>query len=216
MIAFNELLDWDWSVLDCIIFSALISSTDTVSVQSVFHSFPQANKDVLSIVLGESTLNDGVSVSLYGGARWVYLNKNNSHKSEHLTVYFFSVCVGSVLIGFFSSLLTSLFWKKYSKTYLKNPILETLLYLLMGKKKKGRRRILMKEGIAPYYLSDSLHLSGIVTAVSSSILLSIYGHPLLSKTSSFHLNFLVECLGRLFESLIFGYLGKERKKERRD
>jgi NhaP-type Na+/H+ or K+/H+ antiporter len=74
-------------------------------------------------------------------------------------------------------------------------VLETLIYLLFA--------------VLPYYVADALEWSGVIAIVSNSITLSIYAHENLSTTCKFHVVFLVECFARLFEAIMFGYLGTQ-------
>ena len=51
----------DVSILNCFVFSALISAVDPVAVLAIFEEI-QVNEILYIIVFGESLLNDGVTV----------------------------------------------------------------------------------------------------------------------------------------------------------
>jgi sodium/hydrogen exchanger 3 len=196
IVASVKLINSNMSLLDCSIFAALISSTDPVAVVAVFSSMG-VNPDLFIVIFGESTFNDCVSVALYGSFKYFYSHPE-IHDGEAISTIvsnFIYVALGSLMLGFLCGLGTAYLWKRIGKRWFTHPVLETLLFLLFA--------------LIPYYTADALHWSGVVAIISTSITLSIYAHPNLSKTASFHVVFLVECLSRLFEACIFGYLGTQ-------
>jgi sodium/hydrogen exchanger-like protein 6/7 len=52
------------SFLDCIIFGAILSSTDPVTILSIFHQVKVEPK-LFAIIFGESILNDSVAIVLF-------------------------------------------------------------------------------------------------------------------------------------------------------
>ena len=53
----------DMSFLDCLVFGAILSSTDPVTVLSVFHQL-KVDPKLYNIIFGESLLNDTVAIVL--------------------------------------------------------------------------------------------------------------------------------------------------------
>lgn len=183
-----------FTLLDCAMFASLISSTDPVAIVSVFSSLG-VDPTLYALVFGESILNDGVSVALYASMKFFYAHPDKSFTDDFFQVVgnFILVFFGSLLLGFVFALFVAWFWKIKGQQVFTHPVLETLVYLLFA--------------VLPYYLADALNWSGVIAIVSNSIALSIYAHDNLSKTCKFHVVFLVECFARLFESIMFGYLG---------
>lgn len=183
-----------FSLLDCAMFASLISSTDPVAIVSVFSSLG-VDPTLYALVFGESILNDGVSVALYASMKYFYANPDKNLRDDFFLVIgnFVVVFLGSLLLGFVFALFVAWFWKIKGKQVFTHPVLETVVYLLFA--------------VLPYYLADALDWSGVIAIVSNSMALSVYAHGNLSKTCKFHVVFLVECFARLFEAIMFGYLG---------
>ncbi|KAH9255496.1 sodium/hydrogen exchanger 3 [Batrachochytrium salamandrivorans] len=183
-----------FSLLDCAMFASLISSTDPVAIVSVFSSLG-VDPTLYALVFGESILNDGVSVALYASMKYFYANPDKNLRDDFFLVLgnFVLVFLGSLLLGFVFALFVAWFWKIKGKQVFTHPVLETLVYLLFA--------------VLPYYLADALDWSGVIAIVSNSMALSVYAHGNLSKTCKFHVVFLVECFARMFEAIMFGYLG---------
>lgn len=54
----------DLTVIDCLVFGALISATDPVTVLAIFHSL-HVDPKLYALVFGESILNDAVAIVLF-------------------------------------------------------------------------------------------------------------------------------------------------------
>lgn len=76
------------SILDCFIFSSLISAVDPVAVLSVFEEV-HVNQMLYIIVFGESLLNDGVTVVNYSCL--VVLNGNDAYLHNFLNNFILNV-----------------------------------------------------------------------------------------------------------------------------
>jgi NhaP-type Na+/H+ or K+/H+ antiporter len=66
-----------YTMLECFSFSALISATDPVSVLATFKEV-SANKELYSLIFGESTLNDGLTLTFYRALVGIKELKNHS------------------------------------------------------------------------------------------------------------------------------------------
>jgi len=195
MLGFARAAGRELPLLDAAIFSALISSTDPVAVLGIFAQFG-VPESLHTLIFGESTLNDVVAVALYGSLKWAFKNPHLSRnaKIEHLAWSFVSVSTGSIIVGLCCGLAVALAWKR-SRLFVVHPVLETLTYLLAA--------------LVPYYIADALAWSGVIAILFAALTMSAFAHGALSKQSALHVTFVVECLSRLFEASIFGYLGTQ-------
>ena len=196
MVLGNKLLDRGWSDLDCAMFGALISSTDPIAIVNVFSSLG-VNPRLYALVLGESALNDGVAVALYSSMKHFYTHPEtqDSEALVYMLWNFLFISVGSVLLGFLFAVGTAYFWKIRGRAWFTHPVLETLIFLLSA--------------ILPYYVADAVKWSGVIAIVAGSMTLSVYAHCNLSATARIHVVFVVECIARLCEAVMFGYVGTQ-------
>ncbi|KAF5760401.1 putative cation/H+ exchanger, cation/H+ exchanger, CPA1 family [Helianthus annuus] len=97
-------------LVECLMFGALISATDPVTVLSIFQELG-TDTNLYALVFGESVLNDAMAISLY---RTMSLVKNNSSGQNFflIVVRFLETFVGSmsagVGVGFTSALISFL------------------------------------------------------------------------------------------------------------
>ena len=138
-------------VIPSLLFGALISATDPVTVLAVFHDL-HVDFDLYSLVFGESVLNDAVAIVLYRLAvlficfivSFVYCyssvdeydvppGETNSFHAYSVVISFLKfigIFVGSFVLGFAIGLITALFLKMSKlRDY---PLLETSLFMLMS------------------------------------------------------------------------------------
>ncbi|KAL8228321.1 hypothetical protein R6Q57_015905 [Mikania cordata] len=95
-------------LVECLMFGALISATDPVTVLSIFQELG-TDMNLYALVFGESVLNDAMAISLY---RTMSLVKSNSSGQNFflIVVRFLETFVGSmsagVGVGFTSALIS--------------------------------------------------------------------------------------------------------------
>ena len=65
MYGFLWLLNYAYSFIDCLLFGALISATDPVTVLAIFSDL-HVDVNLYALVFGESVLNDAVAIVLSG------------------------------------------------------------------------------------------------------------------------------------------------------
>ncbi|MFS8025468.1 putative cation/H+ exchanger, cation/H+ exchanger, CPA1 family [Helianthus anomalus] len=84
-------------LVECLMFGALISATDPVTVLSIFQELG-TDTNLYALVFGESVLNDAMAISLY---RTMSLVKNNSSGQNFflIVVRFLETFVGSMSAG---------------------------------------------------------------------------------------------------------------------
>ncbi|KAE8734574.1 Sodium/hydrogen exchanger 6 [Hibiscus syriacus] len=110
------------SFVECLMFGALISATDPVTVLSIFQELG-TDMNLYALVFGESVLNDAMAISLYRTMSIVRSNDPSGQNIFMVIVRFLETFVGSmsagVGVGFTSALISFLiFFKTWSAVFL--------------------------------------------------------------------------------------------------
>ncbi|KAL8461778.1 hypothetical protein ACS0TY_032213 [Phlomoides rotata] len=99
--------------VECLMFGALISATDPVTVLSIFQELG-TDVNLYALVFGESVLNDAMAISLYRTMSLVRSNMSSGQNYFMIVVRFLEVFVGSmsagVGVGFISALISFLIY----------------------------------------------------------------------------------------------------------
>ncbi|GAB4850639.1 Sodium/hydrogen exchanger 6 [Ancistrocladus abbreviatus] len=178
--------------VECMMFGALISSTDPVTVLAIFQELG-TDVNLYALVFGESVLNDAVAISLYRSMSVV-----NGHASSGQSIFMFifrflETFVGSlssgVGVGFISALLF-----KYAGLDIDNlQNLECCLFVLFP--------------YFSYMLAEGLGLSGIVSILFTGIVMKHYTYSNLSEKSQQFVSAFFHLISSLAETFIFIYMG---------
>nr|ASM90207.1 Na+/H+ exchanger 6 [Sesuvium portulacastrum] len=178
--------------VECLMFGALISSTDPVTVLAIFQELG-TDVNLYALVFGESVLNDAVAISLY--RTMSLLNGNMSAGQNFFTLgfRFLETFVGSlsagVGVGFISALLF-----KYAGLDIENlQNLESCLFVLFP--------------YFSYMLAEGLGLSGIVSILFTGIVMKHYTFSNLSEKSQQFVSEFFHLISSLAETFIFIYMG---------
>ncbi|XP_038050054.1 sodium/hydrogen exchanger 9-like [Patiria miniata] len=180
----------DFSIQDSLLFGALISATDPVTVLAVFHDL-QVDVDMFILVFGESVLNDAVAIVL---SRTV-----ESYESETFEAgpvfkalgTFIGVFIGSFAIGSVMGIITALVTKF---TRIRDfPLLETGIFFIMS--------------YMSYLMAEAAQLTGIVAVLFCGIMQAHYTYNNLSEDSKKRTKEVAELTQFLAESFIFSYMG---------
>lgn len=184
------------SLLDCLLFGALISAVDPVATLAIFSSL-NVNPQLYMLVFGESVVNDAVSIVLYRTFEG-FAGTNADAKSDFSGMsvvaaigQFLYVSIGSTAVGVIASLLVALFFK-YVKLR-EHVILEFGVFVSMC--------------YVPYLFCESVHLSGIMCVLAEGIVMSYYVRPNLSETIGRMSNTIFKIFAFVGETLVFVYLG---------
>ncbi|KAJ3069649.1 monovalent cation:H+ antiporter, CPA1 (nhx1) [Podochytrium sp. JEL0797] len=178
--------------LDCMMFGSILSSTDPVTIIAIFNQL-KVDPDLFAIVLGESMLNDAVAIVLFTTLAKFQDQQDGATLASFLSgiLSFITVFSGSILIGSLIALLASLTLKH---THLhKHPSLESCIITLLA--------------YSSYLLSNSIHLSGIVSLLFCAILLKHYGYDNMSLRTRRTTKHMFRVLSQLSENFVFIYLG---------
>jgi sodium/hydrogen exchanger 8 len=146
----KSILDFDF--IECIAFGALISSTDPVSTLSVYSSL-RVDPTLFYLVFGESVLNDAIAITLFKVSS-KFVGYNMKSRDVYICLINFIICfISSCAIGYTSGILLALMYKsvnfKYSNIAAVS-VFVTTVYI-------------------PFFLSETLQLSGIVTILCTGI-----------------------------------------------
>ncbi|KAM0049142.1 putative cation/H+ exchanger, cation/H+ exchanger, CPA1 family [Helianthus debilis subsp. tardiflorus] len=178
-------------LVECLMFGALISATDPVTVLSIFQELG-TDTNLYALVFGESVLNDAMAISLY---RTMSLVKNNSSGQNFflIVVRFLETFVGSmsagVGVGFTSALLF-----KYAGLDIDNlQNLECCLFVLFP--------------YFSYMLAEGLGLSGIVSILFTGMVMKHYSFSNLSENSQKFVAAFFHLISSLAETFVFIYMG---------
>ncbi|XP_041992923.1 sodium/hydrogen exchanger 6-like isoform X2 [Salvia splendens] len=170
--------------VECLMFGALISATDPVTVLSIFQELG-TDVNLYALVFGESVLNDAMAISLYRTMSSVRSHMSSDQNLFMVVVRFLETFVGSmsagVGVGFTSALLFNL------------QNLECCLFVLFP--------------YFSYMLAEGLGLSGIVSILFTGIVMKHYTFSNLSDKSQKFVAAFFHLISSLAETFIFIYMG---------
>lgn len=181
---------------ECLLFGAMISATDPVTVLAIFHDL-HVDVDLYALIFGESVLNDAVAIVLYRAIE-AYL-AYNPYEARQFNVYsflsamgdFVSIFVGSLFIGVSMACITALLTKLTKIGMF--PILETALFFLMS--------------YSTFLAAEVASWSGIVAVLFCGIAQKHYTYKNLTPESAIRTTQTFELLNFLAENFIFSYIG---------
>ncbi|MGH9470349.1 MAG: Na+/H+ antiporter [Terriglobia bacterium] len=140
-------------VLVALVFGAIISATDPVSVIAIFQEMGVSRR--LSMIMeGESLLNDGAAVVLFG-ILMAAMSKGGLRVSKGVGE-FLGVVIGAAALGAFMGFLFSKITQQ-----LDEPRVEITLTAILA--------------YSSYLIAQSLHLSGVIATVAAGITLGNFG-----------------------------------------
>ncbi|KAL0443093.1 UNVERIFIED_CONTAM: Sodium/hydrogen exchanger 6 [Sesamum latifolium] len=175
--------------VECLMFGALISATDPVTVLSIFQELG-TDVNLYALVFGESVLNDAMAISLYRTMSLVRSNMSSGQNFFMVVVRFLETFVGSMsagligqekqlseFVGIFDSVEAVVFW------------------------------VLQVFGVPRYMLAEGLGLSGIVSILFTGIVMKHYSFSNLSDKSQKFVSAFFHLISSLAETFVFIYMG---------
>ncbi|CAK9868912.1 unnamed protein product [Sphagnum jensenii] len=168
---------------ESVMFGALISATDPVSVLAIFQELG-TDVNLYALVFGESVLNDAVAISLYRTLMSVRQHPLADHSLTTAVWSFLELFIGSLSTGSFCSTLL---------LFLHN--LECCLIVLFP--------------YFSYMLAEGLGLSGIVAILFCGILMKHYTFPNLSDSAQAFTAGFFQLISSLAETFVFIYMGMD-------
>ncbi|KAI8905969.1 Sodium/hydrogen exchanger family-domain-containing protein [Gorgonomyces haynaldii] len=194
MYIFSRLLtDEGWSVIECLVFGSLISSTDPVTVLSLLPS--NVDRRLYMIIFGESALNDAVSIILYRFFTGLQADADNLGILPFFlsVLASFGVFLGSFLVG---AIVALVFAKITKHVWIEG--YEGAIYEIM---------MLIMFAYTSYLLAEVLSLTGIISIFFCGIVMAHYAHSNLTKLTQRTLKVTLRMICMVFEGLIFLYMG---------
>eukprot|EP00118_Oscarella_pearsei_P007051 m.33312 g.33312 ORF g.33312 m.33312 type:complete len:503 (+) comp31800_c0_seq1:75-1583(+) len=179
----------DLRLVDALFFASLTSAVDPVAVLAVFEEI-HVNELLHILVLGESILNDAISIVLYRVFEVLSEKKDVTATDVGLGVAsFFTVSFGALAIGIVLGIVASLMTRFSNHVSAIQPIL------------------IVSMGYVAYLLADLLHWSGIVSGMFCAMLLRRYAAQNIEDHSQTAVKFIFKNLSLISEAVIFVFLG---------
>uniref|UniRef100_A0A3Q2TH92 Sodium/hydrogen exchanger n=1 Tax=Fundulus heteroclitus TaxID=8078 RepID=A0A3Q2TH92_FUNHE len=183
MVLLGRAADGEFSLTDCLLFGAIMSATDPVSVLGLLSDL-RVDSDLHTLLFGESVLNDAVAIVLtHAIASYDQMGTGNVFDPPAFlrsVGFFLGVLIGSFLLGFIFTVIT-------------NPLLETSIFFLLS--------------WSSFLSAEACGLSGIVAVLFCGLSQAKYTTLNLSHEGKTRTKQLFEVLKFLGEIFIFGYMG---------
>ncbi|KAI1234859.1 hypothetical protein IHE44_0003243 [Lamprotornis superbus] len=191
-------LGGDFYFTDCLLFGAIVSATDPVTVLAIFHEL-QVDVELYALLFGESVLNDAVAIVLSSSIVAYQPAGDNSHTFDVTAMFksigiFLGIFSGSFAMGAATGVclsklsLTICNVTKFTKLR-EFPLLETGLFFLMS--------------WSTFLLAEAC----VVAVLFCGITQAHYTYNNLSTESQHRTKQLFELLNFLAENFIFSYMG---------
>uniref|UniRef100_A0A8D2LFD5 Sodium/hydrogen exchanger n=1 Tax=Varanus komodoensis TaxID=61221 RepID=A0A8D2LFD5_VARKO len=189
-------LGGDFYFTDCLLFGAIASATDPVTVLAIFHEL-QVDVELYALLFGESVLNDAIAIVLSSSIVAYQPAGDNSHTFDVTAMFksigiFLGIFSGSFAMGAATGVVTaliSLMWHLACSFQL----LETGLFFLMS--------------WSTFLLAEACGFTGVVAVLFCGITQAHYTYNNLSVESQHRTKQLFELLNFLAENFIFSYMG---------
>ncbi|KAI9145022.1 Cation/H+ exchanger [Paraphysoderma sedebokerense] len=180
------------SIVESLIFGALISSTDPVTILAMLP--PETDKKLYMIIFGESALNDAVAIILYRfftrlADPTIPLTFGQFMLSVVESIWVF---LGSLIVG----VLTALLFAKLTKHQRLTHDAEVYEVTMM-----------MVFAYSSYLLAEVLGLTGIISVFFCGVTMAHYAKPNITQTSNLVAKHMFHIFSAMCDCFIFLYLG---------
>jgi len=177
------------TLLVALLFGAMISPTDPVSVLAIFKTTGVPD-NLRYLVEGESLFNDGTGVVIFTIILEMILSGGEFH-AAHAVVEFVKVAAGGLVLGGLLGAVTFWIMGRFEDHLLENTICLVLAY-------------------GSFWLAESFHFSGVIATVMAGLMIGNYGRRLSmgERTTETVENFF-ESIDFIINSLLFILIGIE-------
>jgi len=198
-------LSQSWDPISALLFGSLITSTDPVTVLSVFNDIGNIDPDLNAMILGESVLNDAVCIVLFEMfSKQVTLSRQKSDYSQEMELkdLIFESIKGFVLtfgtsmtVGILVGMGSALLIKHVSVTSQHEDgwVFDTALVFLFP--------------YLAYSISESMEMSGIVSVLFCGIVMGRYTRQNLERSPRMVSMCLFKVFAYVAETFVFIYMG---------
>lgn len=194
MYGFSRVLtETGWSFIESLVFGALISSTDPVTVLSLLPS--SVDKRLYMFIFGESALNDAVAIILYRFFVGLQADADNlSILPFFLSILAaFGVFLGSFLVGIVFALIYAKVTKHVWIKGYEGAIYEMVMLIVCA--------------YSSYLFAEICDLTGIISIFFTGIGMSHYATPNMTQLTKKSVKVTLRVVCMLFEGFIFLYFG---------
>ncbi|XP_054720278.1 Na(+)/H(+) exchanger protein 7-like isoform X2 [Uloborus diversus] len=181
--------DIHFHLVECLVFSALISAVDPVAVLAIFQEVG-VNKNLYFLVFGESLLNDAVTIVLY--TMMVGFSKADYITAEQVAVgiaAFICVSLGGLAIGILMGIFTALITKHTEDVRVVEPL------------------AMLGVAYLSYLLAEMVHFSGIISIIGCGIVQAHYASKNISDKSNTTVKYFTKMVSAVCDTIIFLFLG---------
>lgn len=180
---------FDLPFITCLLFGALISPTDPISVLAILKK-ANAPKSLEVKIAGESLINDGVGVVVFLAVLHAATGEAEP-EALHLGVLFLTEVAGGIAFGLLTGYIAFLMLRSVDRYQVE--VLITLALVLGG-----------------YPLAEKLHISAPIAMVAAGLLIGNHGRRLaMSKNTVEHLDTFWEMIDEILNSVLFVAIGLE-------
>ena len=180
------------TTMEVLLMCSLLCSSDVIAAVSMIN--PHEQPKLFSLVFGEGIINDAVSIILFNTVMQ-FTKKNTEFTTGSVVVIandFIYLGFMSFLIGLFFALLCSYLLKRV-RALTKTPVSECAMIFCFG--------------YVAYITAELQHLSGIITLLTSGVVMAQYAWFNLSPQGKQSSVVIFQFLGFLAEGFVFAYLG---------
>lgn len=178
------------SIMEGICFGSLISATDPVSTLAVFTEL-KVDPTLFYLVFGESVMNDAVAITLFRSTGKFVGVSIGGDEALVAFVDFVISFVASIIIGYSLGLLSAWIFKK----------------LDMGHHRLALVAMFVSMVYVPFFLAETLQLSGIVTILFGAITARRYSSNNMPPQAKRAAAFVFELMAYMSETAVFLYMG---------
>jgi len=181
--------------LECLIWGALISSTDPVATLSIMGAKVDGmvvNTLVYTLVFGEAMLNDATSIVLFRTFDSMVGQEFTGQRIGLAIAQFFVICIGSIVVGVVISLLSALVFKRIEHIN-EYPVLEMGMCFLFA--------------YMSYLACELVYMSGIIGIFIAGVIMKHYSWYSMSEDARHGSDHIFHVIAFAAENFVFIYLG---------